>query len=129
MVVKDRDPRASMAHPALCKGRLHQDTVQQAAECILRLGHRTRALLNADSGPAMVDLKRGVVEALGQPNCPSGEAGGLRPTNPRAMALLRMPSVWPPGVIRALMLALEARIQGEVPVAHPIMLWLAERAA
>ena len=31
-------------------------------------------------------------------------------------------------MVRTLMLALEARIQGEVPVMHPIMLWLVEHA-
>eukprot|EP00969_Alexandrium_andersonii_P136484 6038592-Alexandrium_andersonii.AAC.1 len=26
LVIKDRDSRATMAHPVLCKGRLHDDT-------------------------------------------------------------------------------------------------------
>eukprot|EP00969_Alexandrium_andersonii_P158584 7006544-Alexandrium_andersonii.AAC.1 len=29
--IKDRDSRAIMAHPVLCKGRLRDDTVAQAA--------------------------------------------------------------------------------------------------
>ena len=33
------------------------------------------------------------------------------------------------GMARTLMLALESRIQGDIPVHHPIMLWLAEHAA
>eukprot|EP00975_Prorocentrum_lima_P045904 9602549-Prorocentrum_lima.AAC.1 len=40
LVLKDRDSRAIIAHPVLCKGRLHSDTVDQAAESIRRLGHR-----------------------------------------------------------------------------------------
>ena len=32
------------------------------------------------------------------------------------------------GMIRTLMLALEGRIQGDIPVHHPIMLWLVEHA-
>eukprot|EP00969_Alexandrium_andersonii_P009022 395077-Alexandrium_andersonii.AAC.1 len=34
LVTKDRDSRAILAHPALCKGRLHEDTVDQAAASI-----------------------------------------------------------------------------------------------
>eukprot|EP00969_Alexandrium_andersonii_P145643 6441625-Alexandrium_andersonii.AAC.1 len=30
LVIKDRDSRAILAHPALCKGRLRDDTVDQA---------------------------------------------------------------------------------------------------
>ena len=33
------------------------------------------------------------------------------------------------GMVRTLMLALESRIQGDIPVHHPIMLWLVEHAA
>eukprot|EP00975_Prorocentrum_lima_P005441 1175676-Prorocentrum_lima.AAC.1 len=32
------------------------------------------------------------------------------------------------GLVRTLMLALQARIQGEVSVHHPVMLWLIEHA-
>eukprot|EP00969_Alexandrium_andersonii_P179014 7914297-Alexandrium_andersonii.AAC.1 len=32
------------------------------------------------------------------------------------------------GLIRALMLVLQERIQGEVPVGHPVVLWLVEHA-
>eukprot|EP00969_Alexandrium_andersonii_P059641 2626919-Alexandrium_andersonii.AAC.1 len=30
LVTKDREPRAILAHPVLCEGRLHDDTVDQA---------------------------------------------------------------------------------------------------
>ena len=33
------------------------------------------------------------------------------------------------GMIRTLMLALDGRIQGDIPVHHPVMLWLVEHAA
>eukprot|EP00969_Alexandrium_andersonii_P253723 11214116-Alexandrium_andersonii.AAC.1 len=31
LVFKDRDSRAILAHPVLCKGRLRSDTIEQAA--------------------------------------------------------------------------------------------------
>eukprot|EP00969_Alexandrium_andersonii_P193203 8533256-Alexandrium_andersonii.AAC.1 len=66
LVVKDRDSRAILAHPVLCKGRLHSDTVDQAAESIRRLGHRGRVLLKTDNEPALIDLKQGVADRLAE---------------------------------------------------------------
>eukprot|EP00975_Prorocentrum_lima_P004884 1063982-Prorocentrum_lima.AAC.1 len=42
LVIKDRDSRAIMAHPVLRKGRLHDDTVDQAVASVRRLGHHHR---------------------------------------------------------------------------------------
>eukprot|EP00969_Alexandrium_andersonii_P252756 11170477-Alexandrium_andersonii.AAC.1 len=42
LVIKDRDSRAILAHPVLCKGRLRDATVDQAAASIRRLGHHQR---------------------------------------------------------------------------------------
>eukprot|EP00969_Alexandrium_andersonii_P307007 13572137-Alexandrium_andersonii.AAC.1 len=42
LVVKGRDSKAILAHPVLREGRLHDDTVDQAAASIRRLGHHQR---------------------------------------------------------------------------------------
>eukprot|EP00975_Prorocentrum_lima_P054957 11524558-Prorocentrum_lima.AAC.1 len=65
LVIKDRNSRAILAHPVLCKGRLHDDTVDQAVASIRRLGHHQRVLLKTDNEPALVDLRRAVAERLG----------------------------------------------------------------
>eukprot|EP00969_Alexandrium_andersonii_P251708 11124211-Alexandrium_andersonii.AAC.1 len=43
LAVKGRDSRAISAHPVLCKGRLRDDTVDQAVASVRRLGHHRRA--------------------------------------------------------------------------------------
>eukprot|EP00969_Alexandrium_andersonii_P280495 12401126-Alexandrium_andersonii.AAC.1 len=53
LVVKDRDSRAILARPVLCKGRLRDDTVGQAVASVRRLGHHQRALLKTDDEPAL----------------------------------------------------------------------------
>eukprot|EP00969_Alexandrium_andersonii_P270520 11956924-Alexandrium_andersonii.AAC.1 len=58
LVIKDRNSRAILAHPVLCKGRVHDDTVDQAVASIRRLGHHRRVLLKTDNEPALVDLRR-----------------------------------------------------------------------
>eukprot|EP00969_Alexandrium_andersonii_P030827 1345843-Alexandrium_andersonii.AAC.1 len=40
LALKDRESRAILARPVLRKGRLHEDTVDQAVSGIRRLGHR-----------------------------------------------------------------------------------------
>eukprot|EP00969_Alexandrium_andersonii_P293404 12968722-Alexandrium_andersonii.AAC.1 len=57
LVVKDRSSRAILAHPVLREGRTFEDTVDQAAESIRRLGHRGRLLLKTDNELALVDLR------------------------------------------------------------------------
>eukprot|EP00969_Alexandrium_andersonii_P370413 15477187-Alexandrium_andersonii.AAC.1 len=64
LVVKDRNSRAILAHPVLCKGRTFGGAVDQAAESIRRLGHRLRLILKNDNEPARVDLPQGVADAL-----------------------------------------------------------------
>eukprot|EP00969_Alexandrium_andersonii_P134024 5928575-Alexandrium_andersonii.AAC.1 len=53
LALKDRDPRAILAHPVLRKGRLREDTVDQAVSSIRRLGHRHKVLLKTDNEPAL----------------------------------------------------------------------------
>eukprot|EP00969_Alexandrium_andersonii_P152110 6726347-Alexandrium_andersonii.AAC.1 len=57
LVLKDRGSRAILARPALRKGRLHEDTVDQAVPSIHRLGHHHKVLLKTDNEPAFVDLR------------------------------------------------------------------------
>eukprot|EP00969_Alexandrium_andersonii_P229280 10125730-Alexandrium_andersonii.AAC.1 len=59
LVLTDRDSRAIPAHPVLRKGRLREDTVDQAVPSIRRLEHRRKVLLKTDSEPALVDLRAG----------------------------------------------------------------------
>eukprot|EP00969_Alexandrium_andersonii_P284602 12581625-Alexandrium_andersonii.AAC.1 len=59
LVLKDRDSCAILGHPVLRKGRLREDTVDQAAPSIRRLGHRRKVLPKTDNEPALVDLRAG----------------------------------------------------------------------
>eukprot|EP00969_Alexandrium_andersonii_P253203 11190397-Alexandrium_andersonii.AAC.1 len=58
LVITDRDSRAILAHPVLCKGRLRDDAVDQAVASTRRLGHHHRVLLKTDNEPALLDLRR-----------------------------------------------------------------------
>eukprot|EP00969_Alexandrium_andersonii_P292724 12937852-Alexandrium_andersonii.AAC.1 len=54
---EDRESRAILAHPVLCKGRLRDDTVDQAVASVRSLGHRRRVSLKTDNEPALLDLR------------------------------------------------------------------------
>eukprot|EP00969_Alexandrium_andersonii_P080767 3560466-Alexandrium_andersonii.AAC.1 len=51
LVIKDRDSRAILARPMLRKGRLRDDTVDQAVARARGLGHHRRILLKTDNEP------------------------------------------------------------------------------
>eukprot|EP00969_Alexandrium_andersonii_P170369 7532727-Alexandrium_andersonii.AAC.1 len=51
LVTEGRDSKAILAHPVLRKGRLHDDTVDQAAASIRQLGHRQWVLLKTVNEP------------------------------------------------------------------------------
>eukprot|EP00969_Alexandrium_andersonii_P331958 14670932-Alexandrium_andersonii.AAC.1 len=59
LALKDRHSRAILASPALRKGRLRSDAIEQAGGGIRRLGHRGRVLLKTGSEPTLVDLETG----------------------------------------------------------------------
>ena len=65
LVIKDRNSRAILAHLALCKGRQHADTVEQAVCSIRRLGHHRKVILKTDNEPALLDLRNELARALG----------------------------------------------------------------
>eukprot|EP00969_Alexandrium_andersonii_P170967 7558693-Alexandrium_andersonii.AAC.1 len=52
LALKDRTSRATRARPILRKGRLQQDTVDQAASSTHRMGRRGKVLLKTDDEPA-----------------------------------------------------------------------------
>eukprot|EP00969_Alexandrium_andersonii_P014053 613252-Alexandrium_andersonii.AAC.1 len=79
-----------------------------------------RVLLQTDDEPALVDLRRavaarvGVQTVLGSPPAYEPQANGASENAVRQLK----------GLARTLMLALQERFQGEIPVDHPVMLWL-----
>eukprot|EP00969_Alexandrium_andersonii_P328151 14500582-Alexandrium_andersonii.AAC.1 len=70
LVIKDCGPRVILAHPALRKGRLCDDMVDQAVASIRGLGGRRHRVL-------LAGLAAGGGRALGGPDC-AGVAPCLR---------------------------------------------------
>ena len=133
LVTKDRGSKAIIANLVLCKGRAFEDTVDQAVLNNRRFGGQGKVVLKTDNEAALVDLRVGVAEklSLGQ----AGE-GGLQVVpevppahEPQSNGMIENGVQVVKGMIRTLMLALEGRIQGDIPVHHPVMLWLVEHAA
>ena len=115
LVVKDRESRAIIANPVLCKGRAHEDTVDQAVTNIRRFGHQGRVVLKADNEAALVDLRRGVAEGLGMQVVPEAPPAH----EPESNGMVESGVKQVKGMARTLMLALEGRTAGRDPHQPP----------
>eukprot|EP00969_Alexandrium_andersonii_P291868 12899498-Alexandrium_andersonii.AAC.1 len=83
-----------------------------------------RDRLKTDNEPALVDLRRAVAEQLGVQTVLESPPAH----EPQANSAIENAVRQLKGLIRTLMLALQERIQGEIPVDHPVMRWLVEHA-
>ena len=124
-VTKDRDSKGIIANPVLCKGRAYEDTVAQAVLNVRRFGHQSKVLLKTGNEPALVDLRRSVAQKLGMQVVQEAPPAYEPQSNGSVENAVKQVK----GMVRTLMLALQARIQGEIPVDHPVMLWLVEHAS
>ena len=124
LLTKDRGSKVPMANGVLCKGRSHEDTVHQAASNVKRLGHSHKILVKTDGEPALLDLRRAVMSKLGIQAAPENS----EPYAPQSNGAIECGVKQFKGMLRTLNLALEDRIKAEIPVTHPIMLWMVEHA-
>ena len=111
LATKDRESKAMFANPVLCKGRAFEDTVDQAVGKAHRFGHLGRVLLKTDNEPALIDLRNGVAEKLGMQVVPESPPAH----EPESNGMVEHGAKQVKGMIRTLMLALEARIEGATP--------------
>ena len=100
----------------------HAEAVDQAAANVRRLGHHEKLLIKTDGEPALVDLRRGVSSKLGVQSVPERTPVGEPQSNGSVECGVRQFK----GLLRTLLLALEARIGALIPATHPITLWLVE---
>ena len=90
-----------------------------------RLGHAGKVLLENDNEPALHGLRQGVVSKLGI------QADPERPPahEPQSNGAIENAVNQFKGMFRTVCVALESRIAAEVPVTHPITMWLTEHVA
>ena len=79
MVTQDRESKASIANPVLCKGRTFEDTVGQSVLNIRRFGHQGKVIRKTGNAATLVDLRMGVAEKLGMGPEGGGRAAGSGP--------------------------------------------------
>ena len=64
LVTKDRDSRAIITNLVLHTGRSLDETVEQGCGHIPRFGGKKKMLLKTDNEPALIDLRKGIIEKL-----------------------------------------------------------------
>ena len=98
--------------------------MHQAVSNIRRLGHQGKVLIKADGEPALTDLRGAVAAELGDQVVPESTPA----EDPRANGVIENGVKQFKGMLRTLHLALEHRLQGAIPVTHPVMCWLVEHS-
>ena len=114
LVTKDQGSRALIANAVLCKGRAFEDTVDQAVLNARRFWDQGKLLLKTGNEAALVDLKVGVAEKLGLQVVPEAP----RAHEPESNGMVENGVQQVKGMVRTLMLALEGRISGTIPIAQ-----------
>ena len=128
LVTKDLNSRAIMADVVGHKGRGEPETVAQAVENVVRLGHRSKFIIKVDNEPALVSLRDRVVEELAATgtqilveSIPAGESesnGSIE----NAVRLVK-------DMVRVHLAALQKKIAGSSPSHHPVVSWLVPHCA
>ena len=125
LVMKDRESRILMADVVQRKGTIVDEAAEQATENVLRLGHRGKLIVRADNEPALLALREEVMERLKKTSIPEAPPPGESSSNgsiENAVGLFK-------AMLRVHVLALEAKIEGEIPTHHPVMAWLVKHTA
>ena len=130
LVAKCADTKCIFAHAVPKKG-VDPDgyIVHELKEDILWLGH-SRVVIRSDNEPALVSVVDRVVKALkvsaGVDSVTSEGSVPYDPqTNGHAEGAVRLIK----GQFRAMLLCLEDKVQGRIPLDHPILAWLVSHAA
>ena len=125
LLLKDRRSRAVRAWVMPCKGTELNDGVERALQGIKDFGHRGPILVKVDNEPATISLREALMERLPEGAAPvktpareSESNGGVE----NGVKLYK-------GLLRVHLAAVERKVEGYLPSAHPVMAWLVEFVA
>jgi hypothetical protein len=121
LVVKDRDSRALRGAVMRYKGVCLDESSERATDMIRGFGHTDKIIIKVDNEPALKALRAEVMQKLGgaipaSPPVKESESNGCMENGVKLFK----------GLLRVHLLALERKLEGHIPSAHPVMAWLVE---
>ena len=125
LIAKDRGSRAIRAWAMRFKGVCMEEAASRAAEGIKAFGHNEKILIKVDNEPALKALRDEVITKLPHgviPVAPPARESQSNGAVENGVKLFK-------GVLRVHLMALERKIGGYIPSAHPVMAWLVEHVA
>jgi hypothetical protein len=125
LVLKDRISRAIRAIRVMHKGAESESEVVRVVECIRSFGHRCKIALKSDGEPAILALKAAISRHLPEGVIAVESAATESESNgsiENGVKLLK-------GMVRVHLLALERKVGGRFPSAHPCIAWLVEHTS
>ena len=125
LVLKDRRSRAVRAWVMPNKGAERTDGVERALQGIKDFGHRGPILVKVDNEPATLALREALMERLPEGAAPVETPVRESQSNGSVENGVKLFK----GLARVHLAALEKKIEGHLPSAHPVMAWLVECVA
>ena len=125
LIMKDRESRAVRAWTMRNKGVCFEEAAARAVEGIKGFGHTNKILVKVDNEPALKALRDEVIKLLGQqaiPVAPPAKESESNGAVENGVKLFK-------GLLRVHLMALERKIDGFIPSAHPLMAWLVEHVS
>jgi hypothetical protein len=125
LLMKDRESRAVRAWTMRNKGTCYEEAAARAVEGIKAFGHTAKILVKVDNEPALQALRDEVIQLLGQQAVPQAPPANESESNGAVENGVKIFK----GLLRVHLMALERKIEGYIPSAHPLMTWLVEHVS
>jgi hypothetical protein len=125
LLMKDRESRAVRAWVMRNKGVCYEEAAVRATEGIKSFGHTDKILLKVDNEAALLALRDEVIRLLGQqavPVAPPANESESSGAVENGVKIFK-------GLLRVHLMALERKLDGYIPSAHPLMTWLVEHVS
>jgi hypothetical protein len=125
LLMKDRESRALRAWTMRNKGVCYEEAALRAVKGIKAFGHNDKILVKVDNEASLKSLREEVIRLLGQQSVPIAPPANESESSGAVENGVKLFK----GLLRVHLMALERKIDGHIPSAHPLMAWLSEHVS
>ena len=126
ITIKDDDTKSVRAHVVPRKGDIDW-VADEVIKDISKLGHSAEVIIKSDQEPALIDLRKTIVQRRGKSAKTLEENAKNKDSQSNGVIERAIQGV--EGMVRTMKFALEKRLNTTFESSHPVMAWIIEHAA